>query len=76
MQWALERFSDTWFPTCSAYYNMGSIREHCRNYPAAYEAYQKAADALNKDQISYQRTISGNLMWTPVHIDGAINTPN
>ena len=69
IQWALEKFPDTWFPTYSAYYNMGIIHERCRNYPAAYEAYQNAADVLNKDQISYQRTISGNLMWMLLHVD-------
>ena len=42
IQWALEKFPDTWFPTYSAYYNMGIIHERCRNYLAAYEAYQKA----------------------------------
>ena len=69
IQWALEQFPDTWFGTYSAYYNMGIIHERCRNYPAAYEAYQKAADVLSKDQISYQRTISGNLMWMLLHVD-------
>ena len=69
IQWALEKFPDTWFPTYSAYYNMGIIHERCRNYLAAYEAYQNAADVLNKDQISYQRTISGNLMWMLLHVD-------
>lgn len=69
IQWALEKFPDTWFPTYSAYYNMGIIHERCRNYLAAYEAYQKAADVLSKDQLSYQRTISGNLMWMLLHID-------
>ena len=70
IQWALEKFPDTWFPAYSAYYNIGIIHERCRNYPAAYEAYQKAADVLNKDQISYQRTLSGNLMWMLLHVDG------
>jgi tetratricopeptide (TPR) repeat protein len=70
IQWALEKFPDTWFPTYSAYYNMGIIHERCRNYPAAYEAYRKAAEALGNDRISYQRTISGNLMWMLLHIEG------
>ena len=70
IQWALEKFPDTWFPTYSAYYNMGSIHERCSNYPAAYEAYRKAADVLSNDQISYQRTIAGNLMWMLLHVDG------
>ena len=70
IQWALEKYPDTWFPTYSAYYRMGIIYERCRNYPAAYEAYRKAADVLSKDQISYQRTISGNLMWMLLHADG------
>ena len=48
---------------------MGIIHERCRNYHAAYEAYRKAADVLSNDQISYQRTISGNLMWMLLHID-------
>ena len=69
IQWGLEKYPDTWFPTYSAYYSMGIIYEHCRNYPDAYEAYQKAADVLSKDQISYQRTISGNLMWMLLHVD-------
>ncbi len=69
IQWALEKFPDTWFPTYSAYYNMGIIHERCRNYLAAYEAYQKAVDVLRNDQISYQRTISGNLMWMLLHVD-------
>ena len=69
IQWALEQFPDTWFGTYSAYYNMGIIHERCRNNPAAYEAYQKAEDVLSKDQISYQRTISGNLMWMLLHVD-------
>ena len=70
IQWALEKYPDTWFPTYSAYYRMGIIYERCRNYTAAYEAYRKAADVLSKDQISYQRTISGNLMWMLLHADG------
>ena len=70
IQWGLEQYPDTWFPTYSAYYNMGIIHERCRNYLAAYEAYQKAADVLKNDQISYQRTISGNLMWMLLHADG------
>lgn len=69
IQWALEKFPDTWFPTYSAYYNMGIIYERGRDYPAAYEAYQKAARVLSKDQLSYQRTISGNLMWMLLHVD-------
>ena len=69
IQWALEKFPDTWFPTYSAYYNMGIIHERCSNYHAAYEAYRKAADVLSNDRISYQRTISGNLMWMLLHID-------
>jgi tetratricopeptide (TPR) repeat protein len=69
IQWGLEQYTDTWFPTYSAYYNMGIIHERCRNYLAAYEAYQKAADVLKNDQISYQRTISGNLMWMLLHVD-------
>ncbi|MCR5783130.1 MAG: hypothetical protein K6G90_10410 [Clostridia bacterium] len=69
IQWALEKFPDTWFPTYSAYYNIGMIHERCKNYPAAYEVYRKAADILNKDQISYQRTISGILMWMLLHVD-------
>lgn len=69
IQWGLEQYPDTWFPTYSAYYNMGMIHERCRNYLAAYEAYQKAADVLKNDQISYQRTISGNLMWMLLHVD-------
>lgn len=69
IQWGLEQYPDTWFPTYSAYYNMGIIHERCRNYLAAYEAYQKAADVLKNDQISYQRTISGNLMWMLLHVD-------
>ena len=67
--WALEKFPADWFPTYYAYYNMGLIHERCRNYPAAYEAYGKAAGVLTKDQISYQRTISGNLMWMLLHVD-------
>ena len=69
IQWGLEQYPDTWFSAYSAYYNMGIIYERCRNYLAAYEAYQKAADVLSKDQLSYQRTISGNLMWMLLHID-------
>ncbi len=69
IQWGLEQYPDTWFPTYSAYYNMGIIHERCRNYLAAYEAYQKAANVLRNDQISYQRTISGNLMWMLLHVD-------
>ena len=69
IQWGLEKYPDTWFPTYSAYYNMGIIHERCRNYLTAYEAYQKAADVLSKDQLSYQRTISGNLMWMLLHVD-------
>jgi tetratricopeptide (TPR) repeat protein len=49
---------------------MGIIHERCSNYPAAYEAYRKAADVLSNDQISYQRTIAGNLMWMLLHVDG------
>ena len=69
IQWALEKFPDTWFGTYSAYYNMGIIHERCRDYPAAYEAYQKAARVLSIDQLSYQRTIAGNLMWMLLHVD-------
>ena len=69
IQWGLEQYPDTWFSTYSAYYIMGIIHERCRNYLAAYEAYQKAADVLRNDQISYQRTISGNLMWMLLHVD-------
>ncbi len=72
IKWGLEQYPDTWFPTYSAYYNMGIIHERCRNYLAAYEAYQKAADVLKNDQISYQRTISGNLMWMLLHVDAFI----
>ena len=69
IKWGLEKFPDTWFPTYSAYYNIGIISERSRDYSAAYEAYQKAADVLNKDQISYQRSISGNLLWMLLHVD-------
>ena len=69
IKWGLEKFPDTWFPTYSAYYNIGIIYERSRDYSAAYEAYQKAADVLNKDQISYQRSISGNLLWMLLHVD-------
>ena len=69
IQWGLEQYPDTWFPTYSAYYNMGILHERCRNYLAAYETYQKAADVLKNDHISYQRTISGNLMWMLLHVD-------
>ena len=69
IQWGLEKFPDTWFPTYSAYYNIGTIYERCEDYSAAYEAYQKAAAVLNKDQLSYQRTISGNLLWMLLHVD-------
>ena len=67
--WALEKFPADWFPTYYAYYNMGLIHERRRDYPAAYEAYGKAAGVLTKNQISYQRTISGNLMWMLLHVD-------
>ena len=69
IQWGLEKYPDTWFSTYSAYYMMGIIYERCSNYLAAYGAYQKAADVLDKDQIFYQRTISGNLMWMLLHVD-------
>lgn len=69
IRWGLEKYPDTWFPTYSAYYNMGVIYERCGDYAAAYEAYRKAADALNEDQISYLRTISGKLLWMLLHMD-------
>ena len=69
IQWGLEKYPDTWSPTYSAYYNMGIIHERCRDYPASYEAYHKAADVLNKNQISYQRSIAGNLLWMLLHVD-------
>ena len=69
IKWGLEKYPDSWFPTYSAYYNIGIICERCRDYSAAYEAYQNAADVLNGDQLSYQRTISGNLLWMLLHLD-------
>ena len=70
IEWGLEKYSDSWFPTYSAYYNMGLINENCGKYATAYEAYQQAADILDKDKKPYRQTISGNLLWMLLHIDG------
>lgn len=70
IEWGLEKYPDSWFPTYSAYYNMGLINENCGKYATAYEAYQKAADVLDEGKKSYRQTISGNLLWMLLHIDG------
>ena len=67
--WGLQKYPDTWFSTYTAYYNIGIICERCGKYSDAYKAYLKASETLNKDQISYRRTISGNLMWMLLHVD-------
>lgn len=74
IEWGLEKYPDTWFSTYSAYYDIGVIYECCGKYEPAFEAYQKAADVLGDDKTSYQQTISGNLLWMLLHIEGFMYT--
>ena len=70
IEWGLEKYPDTGFPTYSAYYFIGMINERCGKYAPAYEAYRKAADVLEEEKTSEWRTISGNLLWMLLHKDG------
>lgn len=69
IEWGLDRFPSTWFPTYSALNYIGRIRERNGQYRLAYEAYLHAADVLGEDQLSYSQTLAGSLMWMLLHID-------
>ena len=69
IEWGLDKFPSTWFPTYSAFNDIGRIRERNNQYRLAYEAYLRAADALGEDHLSYSQTLSGSLMWMLLHID-------
>ena len=69
IEWGLKKYPGTWFSAYSAYYDIGIINERCGKYRSAYEAYLKAADELGEEQLAYRQTISGNLLWTLLHVD-------
>lgn len=69
IEWGLEKYPSTWYPTYSAYFNIGCINEQCGKYKLAYEAYLKANAVLEESQASYRCTLSGNLFWMLLHID-------
>lgn len=68
IKWGLEKYPNTWFPTYTAYYDIGLLHERCGSYQQAYEAYLKADRALGEDRISYRRSLTGNLLWMLLHI--------
>ena len=70
IEWGLKKYPDAGYTTYTAYYDIGIIHERCGAYQPAYEAYLKAADELRDDQLAYRQTISGNLLWMLLHIDG------
>ena len=70
IEWGLERFPDTWFPTFTAYQYIGNIYEKSGDYRSAFDAYKKAAGILEKEKnIGQLRVLSGDLLWTLLHID-------
>ena len=69
IEWGLDKYPSTWFPTYSALDYIGRIRERNGQYRLAYEAYLRASDVLGEDQLAYSQTLAGSLMWMLLHID-------
>ena len=70
IRWGLERYPDSWYSTYMSHYMIGQIYERSGNWQAAHGAYLLADDALGEEQTAYRKTLSGDLMWTLLHIDG------
>jgi len=70
IEWGLSKYPTSWFPTYSAYCDIGIINERCGKYQAAYDVYMKAYDILGEEHLSYQQSLAGDILWMLFHIDG------
>ena len=70
IRWGLEQYPDSWYSTYMSYYMIGQIYERSGKWQAAHDAYLLANNALGEEQTAYRETLSGDLLWTLLHIDG------
>ncbi len=70
IRWGLERYPDSWYSTYMSCYMIGQIYERSGKWQAAHNAYLIADDALGEEQTAYRETLSGDLLWTLLHING------
>lgn len=70
IRWGLEQYPDSWYSTYMSHYMIGQIYERGGKWQAAHDAYLLAYDALGEEQTAYREKLSGDLLWTLLHIDG------
>ncbi len=69
IRWGLEQYPDSWYSTYMSYYMIGQLYERSGKWQAAHNAYLMADDALGEEQTAYRKTLSGDLLWTLLHMD-------
>lgn len=69
IKWGLEKYPCDAVSTYRAYSNLGLIYEKNGQYRLAYDAYLQADAALDEEETSYHRVLTGDLLWTLLHAD-------
>ncbi|MBQ6182214.1 MAG: hypothetical protein IJK31_11095 [Ruminococcus sp.] len=72
INYGLENFETSWFDLYTSYLFSGKIYEDNNNYLKAYESYIMARSALGEEHPDYIPSITLNILWTKLHIDGFV----